>query len=306
MSLCMAIEQGSPAFFRPVAHQPRRLAWLIGLLMLAAIGSAHAGDGRLLATGGATEVEGSAGGGLVPWAVLAGYGTRDEVGGTAFRTQLQLPDYRLDTWGAAFTLHNRVEFSVARQRFDLGTLGKAIGMPGAALKQNVVGAKARLFGDLVYGSTPQLSVGVQYKRDAGFAILRVAGARHASGTDVYVSATRLMLAALGGYDLLWNLTVRSSNANQFGLLGFGGDRGNRQLLAEGSLAMLFNPNLAAGVEYRQKPNHLSFAREDAAADAFVGWFPDKRLAVTAAYVDLGSIAGLEHQRGLYLSVQGSF
>lgn len=305
MSAGMVIKATGTAFRADRACSDRGILF-VGLLMLAVTTAAHAGDGRLLATGGATEVEGSAGGGLVPWAVLAGYGTRDEVGGTAFRTQVQLPDYRLDTWGGAFTIHNRVEFSLARQRFDLGTLGKAIGMPGAALKQNVLGAKVRLFGDLVYGDAPQVSVGVQYKHDLGFAIPRLAGARHASGTDVYLSATRLTLAGLGGYDLLWNVTLRSSNANQFGLLGFGGDRGNRKLLAEGSLAMLFNPEWAAGVEYRQKPDHLAFARENAAADAFVAWFPDKHLAVIAAYADLGAIAGLDHQHGAYLSVQGSF
>ncbi|OOG56232.1 DUF3034 family protein [Rhodanobacter sp. C03] len=266
---------------------------------------AHAGDGRLLATGGATQVEGSAGGGLVPWAVLAGYGTRDEFGGTAYYTQLQLPDYRLDSYGAAFTIDNRVEFSVARDRFDLGTLGKAIGMPGAALRQDILGVKWRLAGDLVYGDLPQISIGAQQKHDLDFTIPQLAGARHASGTDVYIAATRLVLGGAGGYDLLWNVTLRSSNANQFGLLGFGGDRGDRHWLAEGSLAMLFNPNWAVGLEYRQKPDNLSFAREDHAADGFLAWFPNKRLALVAAYVDLGSIAGLDRQRGWYLSLQGS-
>jgi hypothetical protein len=279
---------------------------LVVLLLLLTASVVHAGDGRLLATGGVTQVEGSAGGGLVPWAVLAGYGTRDEVGGTAFFTQVQLPDYRLDSYGAAFTVHNRVEFSVARQRFDLGTLGRAIGMPGAALKQDIFGMKWRLAGDLVYGDMPQISVGAQYKHNLDFTIPQLVGARHDSGTDVYISATRLVLAGSGGYDLLWNLTLRSSNANQFGLLGFGGDRGNRRLLAEGSLAVLFNPNWAVGLEYRQKPDHLSFAREDNAADGFVAWFPNKYVALVAAYADLGSIAGLDHQRGLYLSLQGSF
>ena len=33
---------------------------------------ASAGQGRLLATGGATQIEGAAGGGIVPWAVLSG------------------------------------------------------------------------------------------------------------------------------------------------------------------------------------------------------------------------------------------
>jgi hypothetical protein len=290
-------------------HQSLPARWLgrvAALLFTTMAACAHAGDGRLIATGGATEVEGSAGGGLVPWAVLAGYGARDEMGGTVFRTQLQLPDYRLDAYGAAFTIDNRVEFSLARDRFDLGTLGKAIGMPGASLKQNVYGVKVRLAGDLIYDDVPQISIGAQYKHDLDFAIPPLVGARRDSGTDVYLSVTRLELAALAGYDLLWNITLRNSNANQFGLLGFGGDRGDRQWLGEGSLAMLFNPHWAAGLEYRQKPDHLSFAHEDHAADAFVAWFPNKHAAVVMSYVDLGSIAGIDRQRGLYLSLQGSF
>lgn len=297
----------SPAeCLRVTRHAPAR-RWMLTLLLILPVAPlAHADDGRLLATGGVTQVEGSAGGGLVPWAVLAGYGTRDEIGATAYYTQLQLPDYQLDSYGAAFTIDNRVEFSVARDDFDLGTLGKAIGMPGAALQQDIFGVKWRLAGDLVYGDIPQVSIGVQQKTDLGFTIPQLAGARHASGTDFYIAATRLMLGAVGGYDLLWNVTVRSSNANQFGLLGFGGDRGDRHWLAEGSAAIMLDPHWAVGVEYRQKPDNLSFAREDNAADGFVAWFPNKRIAVVAAYVDLGSIAGLDRQRGLYLSLQGSF
>ena len=36
---------------------------------------------------------------------------------------------------------------------------------------------------------------------------------------------------------------------------------------------------------------------------FVGWFPAKRVALVAAWSDLGSIAGLDGQRGAYLSLQ---
>lgn len=281
----------------------------VAFAMLAALALspavARAGDGRLLATGGVTEVEGSAGGGLVPWAVLAGYGTRDEVGATAFRTRLDLPDYRLDAWGAAFTWHNRLELSVARDRFDLGTLGRAIGLPGAALRQDVIGAKLRLAGDLVYGPWPQLAVGVQHKRLLDFTIPRLVGARRDRGTDVYLAASQVLLGTAGGYNLLWNVTLRSTAANQFGLLGFGGDRGGRRLVGEGSLAVLLDPHVAVGAEYRQKPDHLSFARESRAADLFVAWFPDKHVSLTAAYVALGPVAGLRDQRGWYLSLQGS-
>ncbi|HET6431295.1 DUF3034 family protein [Dyella sp.] len=276
---------------------------LLACLWLAA--PAHAGDGRLLATGGASMVEGSAGGGLVPWAVLSGYATREQVGATAFVTRLHLPDYRLDAHGVAFTWHDRLELSLARDRFDLGTLGKAIGMPGAALRQDVFGAKLRLAGDAVYGPLPQISLGVQHKHNLDFAVPALVGARRDRGTDVYLSATQVLLAGAAGYNLLWNVTVRSTDANQFGLLGFGGDRGGRRLVGEGSLALLLDPHLAVGAEYRQKPDHLAFAREDDASDLFLAWFPTKHVSLVTAYVSLGSIAGLRSQRGWYLSLQGS-
>lgn len=266
---------------------------------------AHAGDGRLLATGGASQVEGSAGGGLVPWAVLTGYATAEQQGATAFLTRLELPDYRLDAQGAAFNWHNRLELSLARDRFDLGTLGKAIGRPGAALRQNVFGAKLRLAGNAVYGALPQISLGIQAKHNLDFAIPQQVGARHDHGTDIYLSATQVLLGAAAGYNLLWNVTLRSTSANQFGLLGFGGDRGDRHLEAEGSLAVLLNPHLAIGAEYRQKPDNLGFAREDDASDAFLAWFPNKHVSLVVSRVSLGSIAGLRDQSGWYLSLQGS-
>src|SRR5205085_9065833 len=51
--------------------------------------------GRILATGGVTEMEGAGGGGIVPWALIAGYGTRDEIGATAFYTYLRSEERRV-------------------------------------------------------------------------------------------------------------------------------------------------------------------------------------------------------------------
>jgi hypothetical protein len=56
---------------------------------------AHAGGGRVLATGGVTQIEGAAGGGIVPWALIAGYATRDENGATAFYSHLDIKDFAL-------------------------------------------------------------------------------------------------------------------------------------------------------------------------------------------------------------------
>ena len=277
-----------------------------GLLaaIAATVATAAERDGRLLATGGATQFESAAGGGLVPWAVIAGYGTRDQHAGTVFATRVDTGDYALDSVGAAYGIGNRIELSVARHRFDLGTLQRQLALPVDAFRQDVVGAKLRLGGDLVYTAMPQVSIGLQHKRHRDFDIPSAIGARDDRGTDVYIAASKLFLAGAGGYNLLVNATVRSTRANQAGLLGFGGDRRqDRSLVLEGSAAVMPSPHWAIGVEYRQKPDNLGFAREDDWQDAFVAWFPNKHVAVVAAYADLGSVARLDDQHGGYLSLQ---
>jgi len=268
---------------------------------------ASADAGRLLATGGATSLEGAAGGGITPWAVLAGYGERGEWGGDVFATRVETGDYRLDVAGVAVAFDNRLELSFARQRFDLGTLARDLSLPENSLSQDIFGAKLRLFGDLVYDRLPQVSLGVQHKRQKDFLIPSLIGAQRDEDTEAYLTASRLILAGAFGYNLLLNGGVRYSRANELGLLGFGGDRrDSRSLLKEGSAAVLFNPSWALGVEYREKPDNLSFAGESDWADLFLGYFPNKRLAVVLAYARLGEIATLDNQDGLYLSVQGSF
>jgi len=268
---------------------------------------ASADAGRLLATGGATSLEGSAGGGITPWAVLAGYGERGEWGGDVFATRVETGDYRLDVAGVAVAFDNRLELSFARQRFDLGTLARDLSLPENSLSQDIIGAKLRLFGDLVYDRLPQVSLGVQHKRQKDFLIPSLVGAQRDEDTEAYLTASRLILAGAFGYNILLNGGVRYSRANELGLLGFGGDRrDSRSLLKEGSAAVLFNPSWALGVEYREKPDNLSFAGESDWADLFLGYFPNKRLAVVLAYARLGEIATLDNQDGLYLSVQGSF
>lgn len=280
-----------------------------GMLLLALLLAplAQARDGRLLATGGASQLEGAAGGGIVPWAVLAGYGTGDQDGGTAFYTRVDTGDYALDAYGVAYTFRNRLELSLARQRLDLGELQRRLALPWNALEQDIFGAKLRLGGDLVYTPWPQVSLGVQHKRLRDGALPLAVGARDERGTDVYLSASKLFLAGPGGRQLLLNGTLRSTRANQMGLLGHGGDRDDgRSLVFEGSAALLLNPRWVLGVECRQKPDNLGFAGEQAWIDAFVAWFPNKRVAVVAAWADLGDIATLRDQRGAYLSLQLSY
>ncbi|MDP1711639.1 MAG: DUF3034 family protein [Candidatus Nanopelagicaceae bacterium] len=277
------------------------------LLLIALLGASPPvfAGGRLPATGGVSQLEGSAGGGIVPWALIAGYGTRDEIGATAFYTHLDISDFRLQSAGVAIGFHDRLEVSFARQRFGLGST-----VPGQSIEQDIVGLKLKMSGDAVFDQDtwqPQLALGVQYKHNRDFnGVPRLLGARDDSGVDVYVSATKLYLAAVLGRNVLLNATLRGTRANQMGLLGFGGDKSDQYSAQfEGSAAIFLNDHLAIGMEYRSKPNNLSVFREDDYRDIFAAWIPGKRVAFTLAYAQLGTIANQTDQTAVYASVQVS-
>lgn len=278
------------------------LVLILGLTSTAAL--AQPGS-RLWATGGVTTIEGSAGGGLVPMAVLTGYASDTEWGGTLALSHAPVDDYTVDVVAGAVNWRNRIELSVARQTLDLDTLGAALNQDD--LQQDIFGAKIRLTGDVVYSPYGQWSLGVQHKRNRTFAVPEAVGAKDDSGTDVYLAASKLFLAGFLGRNVLVNGVVRGTKANQGGLLGFGGGQNDRyEAVFEASAGVFLNRQWLVGGEYRQKPDNLGFAEEEDWYDLFVAWFPDRRLAVTAAWVNLGSIAGLDDQQGAYLSLQGAF
>lgn len=263
--------------------------------------------GKLLLTGGVSQVEGAAGGGLTPWAVIGGYGTRDQVGASAFYTRVDVDDYALDSYGVLVGLYDRVEFSVSRQKFDTQAIGGALGLGnGFTFTQDTFGVKVRVAGDAVLEQDswlPQIAVGAQYKKNDQPGVLAFVGARDDSGVDYYLSATKLYLDK----SLLLNGTVRLTRANQFGILGFGGDRNDDyKAQFEGSVAWLLNRHLAIGGEYRMKPDNLGIAEENDAWDVFVAWAPAKHVSLTVAYVDLGNIVIADNQRGVYASLQVGF
>lgn len=290
-SICLALAAaGAPAF----ADEDKVEA-----------GPSH--GGKLILTGGVSQVEGSAGGGLTPWAVIGGYGSEGQWGANAYYTRVNVDDYHLDSYGVLVGIHDRVELSIARQEFDTEDVGAALGLGrGFSIRQDIVGLKVRIAGDAVLESDramPQIAVGLQHKRNNRGALLTAIGAEDDSGTDVYVSATKLFLAQ----GVLLNGTVRFTKANQMGLLGFGGDKhdGYRPQF-EVSAAYLVNRKLAIGAEYRSKSDNLGIAREDDWMDAFVAWAPSRNVSLTVAYVDLGNIVIKDRQRGVYASLQVGF
>lgn len=280
---------------------------LSGISMAAFAGENTTASDKLLLTGGVTQLEGAAGGGLTPWAVIGGYGTRDQIGGNAFYTRVNVGDYHLDDYGVLIGIHDRVELSYARQRFDTEDVGAALGLGrGFSFSQDVIGAKVRVAGEAVLDSDralPQISVGLQYKQNNQSDVLALIGARSDHGTDFYVSATKLCLA----HSLLVNGTLRFTRANQIGILGFGGDRhDNYRPQLELSAAYLLSRKVAIGAEYRMKPDNLGIAHEDDWYDLFVAYAPAKQVSLTLAYADLGQIVIPDRQRGVYASVQVGF
>jgi hypothetical protein len=280
------------------------LTLLLGLAAQPAFADDLFDGGKLLATGGVSQVEGAGGGGLANWALITGYGTRDGIGANVHYTAVPLPDYTLQTTGVAVGLFDRLELSYAWQAFDTQDVGAALGLGrGFTFHQNIFGAKLKLIGDAVYDQDswlPQIAIGLQHKENDRAAVIAAVGGKGSVGTDFYLTATKLFLAE----SLLVDATLRETKANQFGILGFGGDKHNEYSTQfEGSGAYLFSRRFALGAELRTKPSNLSIVHEGAAWDLFAAYFFSKNLSITAAYADLGNIAIENDQHGAYLSLQ---
>ncbi len=310
---------------QPLRRSARAISFSAGLALCATAATAQTeaasrlgwGNGKLLLTGGVSSIEGAAGGGLTPWAVTGSYATEGEMGLSAYLTRVKTQDHALSGAGVAFGYGERFELSLGRQDFDTAATGTALGLPGLHLKQTIVGAKLRIAGDAVLNSDtlmPQVAVGVQIKNlnAGGLAPTLAALGAKTNGVDVYVSATKLFLAQ----GILLNGTLRATQANQNGLLGFGGTaHGSHSVQPEVSVAWLLRRNLALGAEYRFKPDNLNPSiladglREDDWKDIFIAWAPNKNVSLTLAWVDLGRIVpavNSKRQSGAYVSAQFAF
>lgn len=260
--------------------------------------------GKLLLTNGVTTVEGSSGGGLARWATIGGRQMAGGIGLSAHGTAIELPDFGWRSYGVLLGLGDRVELSIARADFDTRDVGALLGIGrGYTFNLDTLGAKLRVAGDAVYGDTwlPQIAIGVEHKRSRDGALVRALGASEASGTDYTLSATKLLLAQ----SLLVNGTLRYTEANELGLLGFGSANAGYRVQFEGSLGYQLSRRAVIGAEYRTKPDNLGLGDDDW-MDLFAAYALTDHLTLTAAYVDLGSIATFSDQRGGFLSAQVAF
>jgi Protein of unknown function (DUF3034) len=277
-----------------------------------------ADEGKLPLTAGFSDLEGAGGGGLVPLAFITGYGSNTSWGANAHFTNIQLRDIHLYTYGVSAGLLDRFEVSYTRQQLDFTSTA----LDGLGVKQDVFGLKVKLLGDAIYGQDtwlPQLAVGAQYKHNdgiknaasvglAGLINPEQLGAQAEHATDIYLAATKVFL----GESLLVNAVVRETKANQFGVLGFGGDRHRGySTKPEGTIAYLLTRKLALGAEIRTGPHNLSVDDQTNAWTIFAAWAPTRNLSLVAAYLNIGSVLApvtgvSRHQDGPYLSVQAGF
>jgi len=264
-------------------------------------------QGKLLGTSGVSQIEGAGGAGLSTWALITGYGSERGVGVNVHHTFAALDDFTFNSTGVAVGLYDRVELSAARQWFDTGTAGGRLGLgEGFTFSQDIIGVKVRVFGDALYAQdswVPQVAVGAQYKNAGKESVLAALGAGRTDDVDYYVSATKAYLK----HSLIASATMRTTRANHFGLIGFGGDRTDSYSLEiEGSLVYMVRRHILVGADYRSKPNTLGFAEEGDSKALYVVWFANKNLSVTLAGLDLGPIAGQGRQQGVYVSAQVGF
>jgi hypothetical protein len=272
-----------------------------------------ADEGKLPLTAGFSDLDGAGGGGLVPLAFITGYGSNTSWGANAHFTNIQLRDIHLYTYGVSAGLLDRFEVSYTRQQLDFTSTA----LDGLGVYQDVFGLKIKLLGDAIYGQDtwlPQLAVGAQYKHNDGIKHVSGlinpeqlgAGSEHA--TDIYLAATKVFL----GESVLVNAVVRETKANQFGVLGFGGDRHRGySTKPEGTIAYLLTRKLAIGAEIRTGPHNLSVDDQTNAWTVFAAWAPTRNLSLVAAYLNIGSVLApvthvSRHQDGPYLSVQAGF
>jgi hypothetical protein len=283
---------------------------LVSAFAVAAVLPAAAQDvetgGKLRLTRGISTIEGQGGGGLTPWALITGDETDRGVGATAHVTGVELPDYSFLSYGVGVGLFDRIELSYTRQEFDTEDAGAALGLgQGFTFGQDVWGAKVRVAGDAVYDQDrwlPQIALGATWKQNDQGAVVQALGASEDEGWETYASATKILLDKS-----LLNGTLRWTNANQTGLLGYGGNLNNdHELQAEASVGWLLSRHLLVGGEYRMKPDNLGVAKEDDWVDLYAAWSVTRSITITGAYADLGSIATFDGQRGFLLSLQAGF
>ena len=201
-----------------------------------------------------TNIDGQAGGGLVPWALLSS-------GPTVAYTHIGTQNLDINSLAINTSFANRVEVSYAHNM--LNDSAPVLNAGGALVGNNTdnvdnFGIKVKL--NDMSDTMPQFALGAVYKKASGnlASTLNTALGVNTSSTDVYGAVSKIVNMA--GKNVLLNGVLRATKANALGLLDFGG--GNTAGASTGykiepelSAEIFAASNVVVGAEYRRQPNY---------------------------------------------------
>jgi hypothetical protein len=256
-----------------------------------------------------TNIDGQAGGGLVPWALLSS-------GPTVAVTHLGTPKLNINSLAVNTSFANMTEVSYARNMLSI--TGSTLPASADTVNVDNFGLKVKL--NDMSDSMPQFALGLVYKNTSGNLYdnaLKAAGINK-SGTDVYAAASKIV--NIGGKNVLLNGVLRASKANQMGLLGStggttAGSKNSYSIKPELSVEVFAADNVIVGAEYRAQPSNGVVAtdgtlHQNAAYDFHIVYVANKNFTLTAAYTNLGQVApgytGSNKQDGMLLQGQVNF
>jgi len=282
-----------------------------------------AGDGPPLPL---HTIEGVGGALVVPMAYLVNPGPEGTVFGkpAVSVTHLSLCSGKnLQVFAVTETFLRRIEIGYALNRFDLGSLPNAIkhltGGAARIRRQEVYLHHFNVRGLVIEENSwnlplPAVVVGMQAKVNGGIAgmddstggLLTSIGYERRNGIDFTIHASKTIPEILFGRPLILTFGVRSSNASNIGLTGFGDEC---QVTVECDVATLITDNFALGYEFRQKNNPYDEAPgilgdEDDWHAIRVAYIVDDHFVIAGGWAYLGPVGnGIDSAWGIQLKYE---
>ncbi len=230
------------------------------------------------------NIEGSGGGGIVPWAYLINPPKDGQQIGmpSAGAWYWASSDYNFTFLNAAISPHKRVELGITYANLDISELRSDLkadslaalsaGLDGNEDDLGMIVAHVKLLLLEESDTMPAVAVSAEYKKsldiedmsdDLNVGVRSVLGASAPgllesmgydddSGVDFNIMATKLWKNT--PLPILTSLNIRATKANQTGFLGFSDDW---NIQPEATVAVVARGDLIVGVEYRSKPDELS-------------------------------------------------
>ncbi len=282
-------------------------------------------------------IDSGGGGAIVPWAYISNAPKDGGVGMPSASIWTWVSDsYTINFWPVAVSIGDRLEFGFAYQNLDISTLksdlrGDSYAALGGAARLDagldnlqMITAHAKFQFLKETETLPAMAISVSYKKaldvdelddnltdsvrtDVGLTgapkVMEWLGVDDDSGFEVNLMATKLWKTKI---PILTAVNLRYTQANQLGFLGFSDDW---SLNPEFTLAILPEPNVAIGVEYRRKPDELKSVNdylnangvaggfsqlsdysfgEDDFIDFFVAYLPTPNLTIAAGVANIGN------------------